>query len=123
MQVETTEFPTRPTLNVSYSIGYNSQTQGRTFLDYPGGGRDFFGFDDGMRDLPDSIPGDQRIDRFAFSRDELQALGRSFSNNWERVPRDLSRPAMSWNIVAGNTYGKLASIPNTAISCASSGAD
>ena len=107
VQVETTEFPTRPTLNVSYSIGYNSQTQGRTFLDYPGGGRDFFGFDDGMRDLPDSIPGDQRIDRFAFSRDELQALGRSFSNNWERVPRDLSRPAMSWNIVAGNTYGKL----------------
>lgn len=28
VQVETAEFPTRPTLNVSYSIGYNSQTQG-----------------------------------------------------------------------------------------------
>ena len=33
VQVETTEFPTRPTLNVSYSIGFNDQTQGRTFLD------------------------------------------------------------------------------------------
>ena len=107
VQVETTEFPTRPTLNVSYSIGFNSQTQGHTFLDYPGGGRDFFGFDDGTRVLPDAIPSDQRVDRFSFSRDELQALGRSFPNNWERVPRDLSRPAMSWNIVAGNTYGKL----------------
>ncbi len=107
VQVETTEFPTRPTLNVSYSIGFNSQTQGRTFLGYPGGGRDFFGFDDGTRALPDAIPGDQRVDRFTFNRDELQQLGRSFSNNWERTATDISRPAMSWNIVAGNTYGKL----------------
>ena len=107
VQVETTEFPTRPTLNVSYSIGYNSQTQGRRFLDYPGGGRDFFGFDDGTRDLPGVIPSDKRVDRFTFSRDELQEFGHAFSNNWERVPYDLSRPSMSWNIVAGNTFGKL----------------
>ncbi len=107
VQVETTEFPTRPTLNVSYSVGFNSQTQGHTFLDYPGGGRDFFGFDDGTRALPDGIPGDQRVDRFTFNRDELQGLGRAFSNNWERTSRTLRRPAMSWNVVAGNTYGKL----------------
>ena len=107
VQVETTEFPTRPTLNVSYSIGYNDQTQGHSFLGYPGGGRDFFGFDDGTRALPSAIPADQRVDRFTFSRDELQEFGRAFSNNWERVPRDLSRPSMSWNIVAGNTFGKL----------------
>ncbi len=107
VQVETTEFPTRPTLNVSYSIGYNSQTQGHRFLDYPGGGRDFFGFDDGKRGLPGVIPSDKRVDRFTFSRDELQEFGHAFSNNWERVPYDLSRPSMSWNIVAGNTFGKL----------------
>ena len=107
VQVETTEFPTRPTLNVSYSIGYNSQTQGHRFLDYPGGGRDFFGFDDGTRGLPGVIPSDKRVDRFTFSRDELQEFGHAFSNNWERVPYDLSRPSMSWNIVAGNTFGKL----------------
>ena len=107
VQVETTEFPTRPTLSVSYSIGYNDQTQGRTFLDYPGGGRDFFGFDDGTRGLPSVIPSDQRIDRFTFSRNELQEFGHAFSNNWERVPRNLSRPSMSWNIVAGNSFGKL----------------
>ena len=107
VQVETTEFPTRPTLNVSYSIGYNSQTQGSTFLDYPGGGRDFFGFDDGTRALPGAIPTDKRVDRFGFDRDELQEFGLAFANNWERVPRDLSRPSMSWNLVAGNTFGKL----------------
>ncbi len=107
VQVQTTEFPTRPMLNVSYSIGYNSQTQGHTFLDYPGGGRDFFGFDDGARSLPEAIPADKRVDRFTFNRNELQKIGRSFSNNWERTPRDLSRPDMSWNVVAGNTFGKL----------------
>lgn len=107
VQVQTTEFPTRPTLNVSYSVGFNSQTQGRTFLDYPGGGRDFFGFDDGTRALPGAVPSDRRVDRFTFDRDELQAIGRSFSNNWERTERDLSRPSMSWNVVAGNTFGKL----------------
>ena len=107
VQVETTEFPTRPTLSVSYSIGYNTRTHGRTFLDYPGGGRDFFGSDDGSRALPDSIPSDQRVDRFTFSRNELQEFGRAFSNNWERVPFDLSRPSMSWNVVAGSTFGKL----------------
>ena len=107
VQVQTTDFPKRPTLNVSYSIGFNSQTQGRTFLDYPGGARDFFGFDDGSRSLPGEVPLDQRADRFTFSRDELQRLGRAFSNNWERAPKDLSRPGMSWNIVAGDTFGKL----------------
>ncbi len=107
VQVETTEFPTRPTLSVSYSIGFNSQTQGRTFLDYPGGSRDFWGIDDGTRALPEAIPVDQRVDRFTFGRDELQEIGRSFPTNWERVPRDLSRPSMSWNVVAGNTFGKL----------------
>ncbi len=107
VQVETTEFPTRPTLSVSYSVGFNSQTQGSTFLGYPGGNRDFFGFDDGTRALPDAIPSDKRVDRFGFDRDELQQLGQQFSNNWERTTRDLSRPSMSWNIVAGNTFGKL----------------
>ncbi len=107
VQVETTEFPTKPTFSVSYSIGYNDRTQGQPYLSYPGGGRDFFGFDDGSRGLPSAIPSDTRVDRFNFSRGELQDLGRQFSTNWERSARDLSRPSMSWNVVAGNTFGKL----------------
>lgn len=107
VQIETTEFPTRPTLSVSYSLGFNSQTQGKSFLDYDGGGRDFWGFDDGTRDLPGAIPANTRVDRFNFSQDELQGLGRAFSTNWERTANDISRPSQSFNVVAGNTYGKL----------------
>ena len=38
VQVETIEFPTGPTFDVSYSIGMNSQTTFDPFLRYPGGG-------------------------------------------------------------------------------------
>lgn len=107
VQIETTEFPTKPTLSISYSIGFNSQTQGKPFFDYPGGGNDFLGFDDGTRSLPGGIPDDTRLDRFNYNTDELQEFGRSFPNNWERSVRDIARPMMSWNVVAGNTYGKL----------------
>lgn len=107
VQVETTDFPTRPTLNASCSIGYNSQTPGHRFLSHPGGGLDFFGFDDGSRALPDSILSNQRVDRCSFKRSELQEFAHSFATNRERVPFDLNRPSMRWNIVAGGTIGKL----------------
>jgi len=105
VQIETTEFPSKPTLSVSYSMGFNSRTQGKSFLTYPGGNNDFWGFDDGSRDLPAGLP-NERIDRFNFSSSELQEIGRKFSTNWERQTREQNRPSMSWNIVAGNTYGK-----------------
>ncbi len=108
VQIETSEFPTSPTLSISYSTGFNTRTQGSDFLSYPGGGRDFFGFDDGGRSLPSTLPGDTRIDRFNFSANELQSFGQALSSNWERRPRrNLWRPSQSWNIVAGNSYGKL----------------
>jgi len=108
VQVETTEFPSQPTFSVSYSVGFNSQTQGKRFLDYPGGDLDFFGFDDGTRELPEFIPRDTRIDRGNFTAEELQELGRRFDNEWELEPiADLSRPSQSVNLVAGSSFGKL----------------
>jgi outer membrane receptor protein involved in Fe transport len=105
VQIETTEFPTKPTLSVSYSMGFNTRTQGKDFLTYPGGSNDFWGFDDGGRDLPGGLP-NERLDRFNFSATELQEIGQQFSTNWEREVRNQGRPSMSWNVVAGNTYGK-----------------
>ena len=106
VQVETTEFPTKLTFSVSYSIGFNDQTQGSAWLDYPGGGRDFFR-------LRRRLALAARRDPLRYARGSLQlfprraASGRQFSTNWERSTRDLNRPSMSWNVVAGNTFGKL----------------
>lgn len=106
VQIETTEFPTGPTLSVSYSVGFNSRTQGNPFLDYPGGGNDFWGFDDGTRGLPGAVPTNTRVDRFNFDRDELQSIGQSFAPNWQRGSNTINRPTQTFNIVAGNSFGK-----------------
>ncbi|MEZ5393814.1 MAG: TonB-dependent receptor [Bryobacterales bacterium] len=108
VQIETTEFPTKPTMSISYSTGFNTQTQGSNFLSYPGGGLDYFGYDDGTRSLPSSLPRDTRIDRSNFSASELQSFGKALSDNWQMRPKqNFWRPTQTWNIVAGNSYGKL----------------
>ncbi len=107
VKIQTAEFPTTPILEVSYKVGFNSQTTGKEFLTYPGGADDYWGFDDGSRDLPSSFPTDQRIDRFTFSPTELQAFGRAISKNWETAPKDSARPSMDFGVVAGGTFGKL----------------
>ena len=82
VQVETTEFPTKPTFSVSYSIGFNDQTQGSAWLDYPGGGRDFFGFDDGSRSLPAAIPS-------RYARGPLQLFQRRAARSRQTVLDEL----------------------------------
>jgi outer membrane receptor protein involved in Fe transport len=106
VQVETVEFPTRPTLSIGYSLGLNSQTQFDPYMRYPGGERDKFGFDDGTRAFPDFLPENQRVDRFTFSPQELQEFGRRLPNNWERQFNDSARPIQNFNLVTGKTFGK-----------------
>ena len=107
VKLQTVEFPTKRLLRFSMQTGYNTVTTGDTFLTYPGGGRDFFGFDDGTRNLPSSIPNDARLFRGDFTDDELAEYGRTLSDNWESTPQDSARLSQSYSIVAGDTFGKL----------------
>ena len=59
VQVETIEFPNSPTFEVSYTTGFNSQTTFEPYLHYRGGSNDFWGIDDGTRDIPGAIPTDR----------------------------------------------------------------
>ncbi len=107
VQMQTIEFPTAPTLRFGYSTGFNSRTTFKGFRSYPGGSRDSFGFDDGARSLPGAIPADGRLFVGRFTPQQLQEAGRAFSNNWEPTLRDSMRPEQSFNLVGGNTYGRL----------------
>jgi len=107
VQIKTTDFPTQKILSVSFSTGFNTQTTGKNFLRYPGGGTDFWGFDDGTRGLPGAIPSDTRVDRFNFNPQELQEFGRSLPVNWEPAVDSSARPTLDWSVVAGGTRGKL----------------
>ncbi len=107
VKIRTTDFPSHPVFQVNYGIGFNSQTTGKLFNSYPGGSHDFWGFDDGSRNMPADIPRDTRVDRFNFSPSEIQAIGRSLPDSWELTPKSSARPSENFGLVAGNTWGKL----------------
>jgi len=107
VRMNTVEFPASRILRVSVSSGFNTQTTGESFQSYPGGGSDFFGFDDGTRELPSAIPSDQRLFRGTFSDAELAEFGRAFNPQWEVQPQGSARPSQSYSVLAGNTFGKL----------------
>jgi outer membrane receptor protein involved in Fe transport len=105
IQIETIQFPTKPTLIVKQTIGFNTRTQGNRWGTYPGGGRDWTGLDDGSRDLPSQIPGSLIDNRVA--PEERQRLGRLFDNNYDPEFEESVRPTQTYSVVAGNTFGKL----------------
>ncbi len=53
--VTTKSFYTKPTLKVTVGAGINSQTTFNDFRTYNGGKFDYFGFDDGTRQIPDFV--------------------------------------------------------------------
>lgn len=107
VQLETVRFPHAGILEVGANAAFNTQTTGRRFHTYPGGALDFFGFGSGARSLPEGIPTEARLFRGAFSDEELAAFGRLLPVNWEPTPVSSARPEQSYNVVAGNTFGKL----------------
>jgi outer membrane receptor protein involved in Fe transport len=107
VQLTTVDFPAQPVLKVSMTTGYNTATTRKRFLSYPGGGTDFFGFDDGTRALPAAVPADQRIIPGRFTPAQLQAIGRSFANNWEPSLIEQMRPQQSYSVVGGNTFKRV----------------
>jgi outer membrane receptor protein involved in Fe transport len=107
VQMQTVEFPTKRLFRFGLSTGFNTITTFNSFKTYTGGRRDFFGFDDGSRSLPPQIPADDRIFLGRFSPGEVQEFGRAFSRNWEPKLVDSMRPTQTYNIAAGDTWGKL----------------
>ncbi len=102
-------------ISAGASMSVNQATFKKDFLSYPGGGRDWLGFDDGTRALPDLIesatppiiegglftPG-------GYTSQKLKAFGRSFENNWARK-EIYSLPNQSYSLSLsgdGDTFGK-----------------
>jgi hypothetical protein len=75
IELRTVDFPSRLIFHVSFSNGFNTRTTFNPFLTYPGGRRDFFGFDDGARALPPQIPADKRLFPGTFSPQQFQTFG------------------------------------------------
>ncbi|HSR68832.1 MAG TPA: TonB-dependent receptor [Acidobacteriota bacterium] len=111
VKVNTIDFPTAATFKLTYGNSFATNTTFKSFKDYPGGDYEFWGFDDGTRDLPDIIPS-QRIvpaTRFSpgFTPEELQQFGRAFSNVWSFDSSNDAIPNQKFNVIGGNTFGRL----------------
>ncbi len=107
------KLPDRTSFELSAGGGWNSLTTGAEGLGYPGGGRDWLGFDDGARALPAGFP-DRKVTRrgrftregVGFSPAELTEIGRSFGNVWDPVPRTMPLD-QSYSALFGGRFGKL----------------
>jgi TonB-dependent receptor len=106
------KLPDATSFELSAGGGWNSLTTGATGLGYPGGGRDWLGFDDGTRALPTGFP-DRKVTRggrfsgtLGFSGDDLERMGEQFANVWD--PQPLSLPIdQSYNALFGGRFGNL----------------
>lgn len=106
VQMQTIEFPTAKTFNASLSYGFNSRTTFKEFHTYRGGESDFWGHEDGTRDVPVGIP-QSRLFPGSFSRQEMQEYGRAFPVNWEGTSIDSARPSQTYSFAGGDTVGPL----------------
>ena len=106
------KMPDSTSYQISAGGGWNSLSTGAMGLGYPGGGRDWLGFDDGTRALPSGFP-DRKVTRggrfsgtLGFSREELERMGEQFGNVWD--PQPLSLPMdQSYNALFGGRFGNL----------------
>lgn len=114
VEIDPLSFPSEPVLSFSLSQGMNSRTSFQDGLGYPGGARDWLGFDDGTRSLPAGIPNERvaRTSRFTsagFTPSELEALGESFANVWSPETTPI-RQNQSFSFVAGNSWDRFGAI-------------
>ena len=59
VDIQTKSFPDLYSMSLSTSVGFNPNANlNGDFLSYPGGSTDLLGFDDGTRDIPDSVSTD-----------------------------------------------------------------
>ena len=107
VQMKTIEFPVQKMLQFSLKSGFNTVTTFNPFLSYPGGGGDFWGFGAGVRGVPPIIPDNARLVQGAYTPQQLQQFGQSFSNNWQPTQSNSQRPAYDWSGVAGGTFGRV----------------
>ena len=107
------KLPGETSFELSAGGGWNSLTTGAMGLGYPGGGRDWAGFDDGTRALPAGFP-DRKVTRrgrfspagVGFTPEELRAIGLSFGNTWD--PRPETMPLdQSYSGTFGGRFGRL----------------
>jgi len=104
LQIETRQFPTRRILKLNVGSAVVTTATGVDGLGYDGGDLDFWGLDDGTRDLPESVPRNVAVSRTNFSPEDLRQIGVDFTRqDWG--PTTSSLPAdVGFGLVYGDAF-------------------
>lgn len=112
VQIVPLKFPSQPVVDFSYGLNFYSTATGKSIPLSPVSGRDWLGFDDGVRALPAGFPS-EKIQRqgiytpdIGVSAAEITELGRQLDNTWLPQESD-GAPGQNWGLVFGNRFGKL----------------
>jgi hypothetical protein len=112
VQIIPLKFPTQPTVDLGYEVGYASTSTGKDIPLSPLNGNDVWGFDEGARAMPATFP-DNKIVRqgiftpsVGYGPDQITSYGRALENVW-RPQLAGGAPGQTWGASVGNHYGKL----------------
>lgn len=108
IEIKTKGIPEERVHKLRGSIGINSQNTFNDYQTYDGGDRDFFGFDDGTRELPNavnSVFNGGRSTGAGASAADLEAAGESLENVYN-VDRETAEPEFSLGYSNGNLYNR-----------------
>ncbi len=97
VQLRSVSFPPELTAKLNVKLGYAGNATGEEGLNYAGGDTDFLGFDDGTRDLPESLA--------AATAGGVFLTPRSFTNPNGLTPQDLE--VLGQDVAAKSTYDVL----------------
>jgi TonB-dependent receptor len=106
VDIRSLAFPGERSWSLSVSGGEHAPTTGKDFYTYAGGDHDYWGFSDGVRDLPgllEELAPDQRVfhntslvgSGGGFDGETITALGRAFNKVWEPT-RETAQPKHSY---------------------------
>lgn len=102
LQLSSRDYPSRFTLQLGLSGGFDSLTHTGNVSAGNGSATDLLGFDDGRRALPSAVPA-QRVDvGSALNLDAVTRIGRSLPNDWT-IQRRSALPNLGLSLSAGGT--------------------
>lgn len=104
-RIDTKDAPDAFEMNVSAKLGFNSETTGKDFKTYEGGDWDWLTFDDGTRELSDSVPDRLTLPNTQSNQNKLREIAGNFSNIWS-PKTEKALPSYGVNFHIGNKFDK-----------------
>lgn len=107
VQVITKDVPSKNSLTLGVSLGYNTQSTFRDFYSNKRNGRDWLGFDDGTRSIPAGFPatpqGYRVLGQNATGINKQLEYSRLFNNDVYAQQKSTAAPIQTYNLAWGNT--------------------